>query len=137
MNNPNRAKWPHSGITLVEVMIAMSLVAMVMGSAFMALGPAMRASENSRLNVVANEILLEEMERMRGLTWEEANELKDQDPFMTPVEDTRLATRILISERDRRDDQLQIILEVSWSDFSGKQQIARLVTFITQYGISA
>lgn len=133
----NRAVRPCSGMTLVEVMVAMCLVAMVMGSAFLALGPAMRASENSRLNVAANEILLAEMERIRGLSWDEATELENDAAFMTPVSDGRLSTRTQIQERDGREDQLEIILEVNWTDTTGKTQQARVVTFITQYGISA
>lgn len=137
MNLTTRATWPYKGMTLVEVMIAMSLVAMVMGSAFIALRPAMRASENSRLNVQANEILLSEMERIRGMSWDEAQKLDDEAPFITPVTDPRLSTQIRVSERDNRDDQLEIILEVNWTDAGGKAQQARIVTLITQYGISA
>lgn len=137
MKDRNRAIWTCSGMTLVEVMVAMCLVAMVMGSAFLSLGPAMRASENSRLNVTANEMLLAEMERLRGLNWDEASEIKTDSAFATPVNDPRLNTRILVGERDGREDQLQFILEVNWTDSTGKAQQARVVTFVTQFGISA
>lgn len=137
MKQRNRANWTCSGLTLVEVMVAMCLVAMVMGSAFLALGPAMRASENSRLNVAANEILLAEMERLRGLNWDEASSIEQGSTFATPVADPRLSTRILVNPRDEREDQLEFILEVNWTDSTGKPQQARVVTFVTQYGISA
>ncbi|WP_309400412.1 PulJ/GspJ family protein [Cerasicoccus maritimus] len=137
MNKNNRAGWPYAGMTLVEVMVAMSLVAMVMGSAFAALRPAMLASENSRLNVSANEMLLTEMERVRGMDWDDALALEDGASFVTPLADNRLSTVIYVSERESREDQLQVILEVNWTDARGKTQQARMVTFITQYGISA
>ncbi|GHC06313.1 PulJ/GspJ family protein [Cerasicoccus arenae] len=137
MNYRTRASWPCSGMTLVEVMVAMSLVAMVMGSAFVALKPAMRASENSRLNVTANEILISEMERIRALNWDEAISLKDGDAFKTTIFDPRLSSRMRVSERESREDQLLVVLEVFWTDSTGKAQHARVVTFITQYGISA
>lgn len=137
MNNPTRAKWPYAGMTLVEVMVAMSLVAMVMGAAFAALRPAMLASENSRLNVTANEILLSEMERVRGMGWGEVTKLEHEGPFQTTVADPRITTAVFIQEHNNRDDQLEVILEVNWLDASGKQQQARVVTLVTKYGISA
>ncbi|WP_269538921.1 PulJ/GspJ family protein [Cerasicoccus fimbriatus] len=124
-------------MTLVEVMVAMSLVAMVMGAAFAALRPAMLASENSRLNVTANEILLAEMERVRGMGWGEVIKLENEGPFQTSVTDPRISTAVFIQEHNNREDQLEVILEVNWLDASGKQQQARVVTLVTKYGISA
>ncbi|MEO0795993.1 MAG: type II secretion system protein [Verrucomicrobiota bacterium] len=133
----NKAKRPQSAMTLIEVMVAMSLVALVMASAFVALKPAMRASENSRLNVAANELLLSELERIRGLSWEAVGEISDDSEFVTESNDQRFSTSISVAKRENRDDQLQVVLEVGWTDSSGKPQNAKIVTFITQYGISA
>ncbi|MGE9296982.1 MAG: type IV pilus modification PilV family protein [Puniceicoccales bacterium] len=125
------------GVTLVEVMIAMTLIAIVMGSAFAALRPALLASENSRLNVTANEMIMAETEWLRAQHWPAINEIEDGSTFATPVSDSRFLTARYVAEREGREDQIQVVLEITWTDMAGKLQTARVVTFVTKHGVSA
>lgn len=135
-----------AGVTLIEVMVGMMVIAIVFLSTMATLDIGFRASQNSRLNADAQFAMEAEVERIRSLSWSELQALQDQfennktsgktTPFVTNS-NAQLTTSLEIADRDGRADQLQVLLSVAWEDSKGKSHDARLVTIITQRGISA
>lgn len=137
----------HSGVTLVEVMIGSVIIAMVFLSTMATLSIGFRSSESARLNADAQFHLESELEYIRSLSWSEIETLKtnydnakDSNKslsFYTASTNNRLASAISLTNRESRSDQMEILLEVSWTDTKGKTHNANLVTIVTKSGVSA
>lgn len=135
------------GVTLVEVMVGMVVIAIVFLSTMATLDIGFRAAQNSRLNADAQFLLESEIERVRAMTWSEVEALQSQykrdkeagntTAFGTTNNNAKLATSLTISNRNNRSDQLEVFLSVTWTDSKGKSHEANMVTLITQGGISA
>ncbi|MEO0795997.1 MAG: hypothetical protein AAFX93_12585 [Verrucomicrobiota bacterium] len=106
-----------------------------------------RSSESARLNADAQFHLESELEYIRSLSWSEIETLKtnydnakDSNKslsFYTASTNNRLASAISLTNRESRSDQMEILLEVSWTDTKGKTHNANLVTIVTKSGVSA
>lgn len=135
------------GVTLVEVMVGMMVIALVFLSTMATLSIGFRASENARLNGDAQFFLESELETIRSMTWTEVQALKTQydknvdanktTAFTTYSPDSRLSSSISISSRNSRSDQYEILLSVTWADAKGKNHEANMVTLVTRSGVTA
>lgn len=136
-----------AGVTLVEVMVGMMVIALVFLSTMATLSIGFRASENARLNGDAQFYLEQELETIRSMSWNEIQSLKNTceknadagatTPFTTVSPDGRLSSNITISSRNSRTDQYEVLLSVTWTDAKGKNHEANMVTLVTRSGVTA
>ncbi len=142
-----QAEGQKSGITLVEVMVGMVVIAIVFLSTMATLDIGFTASQNARLNADAQFFLENEVERLRAMNWTELETLKSSYESnkeqgastafgATPTND-KLTSDLTIGYRDSRTDQMEVLLQVTWTDKKGKLHEANMVTLITRSGISA
>ncbi|MBK1858566.1 prepilin-type N-terminal cleavage/methylation domain-containing protein [Cerasicoccus arenae] len=137
----------HAGITLIELMIGMMIIAMIFLSTMATLSIGFRASENARLNGDAQYFLESELEYIRTLKWAEIETLKqayeanqktsDSTKFTSISPDPRLSGIVSITARNSRSDQVEVLLSVQWNDSKGKSHDANIVTIVTKSGVTA
>lgn len=147
VKNQGSRVYPKAGVTLIEVMVGMVVIAIVFLSTMATLDIGFRASQNARLNADAQFLLESEIERIRALSWTEVEALQSKfeqnkqaglaTEFGVANANQQLANSLQITDRDGRTDQVEVLLSVTWTDGKGKQHEANLVTLVTQSGISA
>ncbi|MGE9296986.1 MAG: type IV pilus modification PilV family protein [Puniceicoccales bacterium] len=134
----------HLGVTLVEVMVGMVIIAIIFLSTMATMSIGFRASENTRQNAEAQFYLESELEYLRSLDWSELEELRtkyaeSKTPlsFLSAAPNDAMSGGLVIGYRDGRTNQMQVVLTTEWTDAKGKTHDANFVTIITDGGVSA
>lgn len=128
-----------NGLTLVEVVVAMAILALVISSAIAVMTQSFIAIDHSRNLNRVSQILQTEMETLRTYSWTELNALpseSDFDPFsgVTSFNMINLVCkRYLIPEKV---NQKRIRLLAQWTDSRGKQYQRFYDAYYTKEGLS-
>jgi type II secretory pathway pseudopilin PulG len=68
-DTPNRKAKRNGGFTIVEVMVAASVMVLALSSSIIVLQQGLRALDTARYSTLAGQILQSQMEKLRLLTW--------------------------------------------------------------------
>jgi|GEM_PF-2298905 len=138
MKAPEILRGRPPGFSLVEVIIAVTLLGLVLAGAFGALTQAMLFNTNAELRGVANEAIQTEIEHLRSLSWDELKALQNTATFTQEPSDERLLT-----ERERHYDPLNaeglmfFNVSVAWSINGKNEQRVNMIVQFTEEGITA
>lgn len=121
--------------TLVEVMVAASVMVLSISGALVTLQSGLRAVSQARHLGEATAIMQSEIERLRLKSWDQLTMIQAEGDTLLDVAQATPGIRFqcLRSIRDLREGMKEITLEASWGGIDGRAHTARL---ITRYGKS-
>ena len=127
------------GFTLIEVMVAALLFAVIMIGVFGALKRGNSLIESSRDETRVTQILQSELEDLRTKNWTEISALPATKAYaprgrFVGAFGSRYACARTISTRTT--DQKEVVVSVSWTDDSGLSHSREYKTWITKGGLS-
>lgn len=136
---PARRDCKRQAFTLVEVMVAMTVLVLVFASTVSALTVAFRVVEDSRMDTLASQILQSEMENIRLKNWSEMEALPASDTFTV---DSMLADASFHRFTCQRtvtnlgSNLKQVVLTASWTGTDGVPRTRRYLTYIGEGGLN-
>lgn len=127
------------GFTLIEVMIAASVMVLVIMSSIGTLSFGYRLLENARLNTLAGQVLQSEMETLRLQNWTQISSLPATDTFA--VEPTLASASKGKFSCTRKVESIRattnkITLTVSWNGMQGEPHSRQYITFFGKDGLN-
>lgn len=136
---PQEKRRGASAFTIMEVMIAMTVLLLVFMSALAGLTIGYRMLEEARTSTLASQILQSEMENLRLKNWTQLNAMPATEPFTIEV-DTALAgfpnfvcTRSIYTVQA---DIKEAVLTVAWVAKDGRARSRRYITYLAKEGIN-
>lgn len=136
MNNNTASK---KGYSLVEVIVAAGIFAMVIAGGIAGVRMGFQIVENSRHYTRISQILQSEVESLRVLSWKELKELaptvevKIDPKFSTSAYDAYTVRREIYSESS---SLRRIEMIVEYENRTGKAITLKYMTFFTQGGVN-
>ena len=130
------------GFTLVEVVIGMTLMAMVFTAAFATYFLGMDMIDDAREEVRASQIIQSEVERMRTMNWQQLSTLSSGATFnpngeyVKQYSDQYYAYRYVILLTNRQSQQYLVAVRVSWTTPSGRNTVRWFNTIFTKNGLN-
>ena len=130
-----------AAFTIVEVLVAFFVFAMVFGTAFSVIGQASKQLDTARAIAAAGAILQVQLEKERLLTWDEASDISYQPTIDTGfMSDPNIAGRFVLERvvtpmPGRETRMLQITLIARWRSLDGMELSRRLTTYYRQGGL--
>ncbi|MEO7412337.1 MAG: prepilin-type N-terminal cleavage/methylation domain-containing protein [Opitutaceae bacterium] len=125
----------YRGFTLVEVMIAATVLVLGIVSSITALQSGLQAIDNARNYTAAAQLLQNEMERLRLKSWAQLQTLSESGDTAVQVPASLKSGGIPFSctrqITDLKTDMKQIALVASWRGYDGRTHSAKL---LTRYG---
>lgn len=121
------------GFSLVELMIAISIFAIVAGGAFAALKMGFSLVDNARHHTRAGQIMQSEIERVRSLAWANLNNLptvRTQVPIASQFGDVSYTKYTLYRSISGTGNSRRVTVEIEWEAINGR---AHVKTYVTQY----
>lgn len=132
------ARKKRRGFTLVEMLVAMSVIGFILVAAFGTVAQALQTVETSRDYARVAQILQSEMEDVRTMSWSTVSALpllesidlnaEFNDAFGSRYQAYRIVTA-------RSTDQKQIYILVRWTDSRGNARRKIAVSWYTQNGL--
>lgn len=124
-----------AGFTLVEVMVASTVLVFGIVSAVTTSQRGLQALDTARNLTAASQIMQSEMERIRLLSWSQLQTLQQSGNTAVTVLAGADAGRFTCTREitDSKTDMKQITLSANWRGYDGREHTARL---ITRYGKS-
>ncbi len=127
------------GFTVLEVMIAASVMLFGITTAILTLQRGFQALDAARNLTYASQVMQTELERLRLRNWDQLQTLQDAGATSVAVEAVTglggegfTCTRTI---RDIRTDMKEITLAATWRGHDGRPQTARLVTRYGRNGL--
>ncbi len=126
-----------AAFTIVEVMIAMVIFAIVIASGFACLKSGLSLMENARHHTRSSQIMQSEIERIRSLPWNDVTSLTNDrnvplgTTFAAAVYDAYTIERRITGSGDER----VVILEVTWTDNGGRSHSRIYMSQYTRGGL--
>jgi prepilin-type N-terminal cleavage/methylation domain-containing protein len=137
LEHMNLLKDRETGFTLVEVMVAMAIFAIVIASGFACLRSGMGLVENARHHTRAAQIMQSEIERIRSLPWNNVIVLTDDADVALATEfsgaayDAYTMRRVVSGSGDER----VVTLGVDWTDVGGHSHTRAYKSQYTKGGL--
>jgi prepilin-type N-terminal cleavage/methylation domain-containing protein len=125
----------NAGFSLVEMIVALGLFAIVIASSYSALLQGMILSQNARLESNASIILNNEMEFLRSLSWSEIEALSEKSGFNTVPVDKAISGSYI--KTSRKADQFIVKLQISWTDANDRSQSSETVCILSKNGLGS
>ncbi len=128
-----------SGVTLVEVIVAMAIFGMVIAGGFIGVSRGFELIGNSRNYTRVSQILQSEVESLRTLSWDDfinlpTNELVAvRSQFDLSAYDIYTVRRKILTESDRLR---RVEIFVSYVNKQGRQVTLKYLTFFTKGGVN-
>ncbi len=118
--------------TLVELMVAMVIFAIVIASGFACLRSGMGLVDNARHHTRSSQIMQSEIERIRSLPWNDVIALTDDTDVTLGAEFTATAYDAYTMQRTVTGSggERVVTLLVDWTDIAGR---AHSRTYVSQY----
>jgi Tfp pilus assembly protein PilV len=118
--------------TLVEVMVAATVLVFALVTAITASQRGLQALDTARHLAACSQLMQSEMERLRLMSWAQLQALQQSGDTAVPLEAAGrfVCTREIV---DLKLDMKQITLTATWRSYDGRSHTARL---ITRYGRS-
>lgn len=127
------------GFTVLEVMVAASVMLLGITSAILTLQRGFQALDAARNLTYASQVMQTELERLRLRSWDQLQALQDSGATAVTVEAvTGLGGEgfsCMRTIRDVRTDMKEITLASTWRGHDGRAQTARLVTRYGRNGL--
>jgi len=131
-----------AGFTLIEVMIAASVMVLVIMSSIGTLSLGYRLLENARLTTLAGQVLQSEMETLRLKNWTEISALPASEAFV--AEDTIIAAgnnkftcvRKIENAPTGSGTIKKITLAVSWTSMRGIPHTRQYMSYFAENGLN-
>lgn len=126
---------PATGFTLVEVMVASTVLIFGIVTAITTSQRGLQALDTARNLSAASQVMQSEMERIRLLNWNQLQELQQSGDTAVSADAAAGTARVICTRviTDVRTDMKQITLATTWHGYDGREHTARL---ITRYGKS-
>jgi Tfp pilus assembly protein PilV len=127
------------GVSLVEIMVEITVLALVFASSFAAIGQGIAIIESARESTRAAQILQNEIENIRTLNWSAISALPSTSNFALGSEfPSEFLTRYVCNRAitSRRTDQKEVTLTMSWTGQDGVQRNRSYFTYVTKEGIN-
>ena len=143
------------GLTLVEVMLAVTVMALAISSSIMVLQQGLRALDTARCTTLAGQILQSQIEKLRLLSWEQLTHgtygavnfsTFPADVAATPTAEVkrfvvggvqgRCAQSIVAADAPFNTTMLKITLTANWTGMDGRPNSLSYITYYGQYGLS-
>jgi uncharacterized protein (TIGR02598 family) len=131
-----------AGFTLVEVVISMTLMALIFTAAFGSYFLGMDMIDDSREEVRVSQIIQSEIERLRTKNWGQlglmaSGETFDPDgEFVKQYSDKYNAYRYVILLTNQRSQQYLVAVRVTWTTQSGRTTVRWFNTIFTKGGLN-
>ncbi len=125
-----------NGFTLVEVMVAATVMVFGITTAIVTLQRGFQALDHARNLTFASQVMQSELERLRLKNWTQMQALQDAGPGAVDITapaglaPTFRCTRTI---RDLKTDMKEVTLVSSWSGYDGRTHSVR---YLTRYGKS-
>lgn len=133
----------HKGTTILEVLIAMVIMGMVIGSSVVCMGYGFTRIENARHATRISQILQTEMETLRAMSWEEietlVNDQGKSSTFVVHFESSEDRIRDLVATRtieDTKTNMKTITLTATWKDSKNTEHDLSYATWYGKEGLS-
>lgn len=144
MNSPRTRRGRLTGgrfaraFTLVEVMVAASVMVLSISGALVTLQSGLRAVSQARHLGEATAIMQSEIERLRLKSWDQLGVIQAGGDTLLSVDTATpgINFQCLRSIRDLRDGMKEITLEASWGGTDGRAHTARLITRYSRSGLN-
>lgn len=130
------------GFTIIEVVIAMGIFALVIAGGMIGVRRGFEVVENSRHYTRVSQILQSEVESMRSLSWAEvdalpANSTITIDPeFDTGTYDMYTVTRVITPVSGTSGDVKQVDVTATFTNRQGRTISMNYVTFFADGGVN-
>ena len=128
------------GYSLVELIIASGIMAIVFGTSFGVLGQGFKLMESARDLTRASQILQSEMELLRTENWATISTMAETSTFLPHAEfETEFQSRYTCTRKvvtSGKSDQRLITLRVAWTTRGGVDHERSYVTYYTKEGIN-
>lgn len=135
----SQGKRNQKGTTLIELMIALTVLGTVVGSSIICLAQGFRSVEYARDVTRCSQILQTEMETLRTYNWSALTGVLGTstfDPFgdssTSPMRNL-VCTRTITTEKT---DQRRVALGVTWTDSYGVSHSKKYESIFTKEGLS-
>lgn len=135
------SKRPRNGFTLVEVIVAMTLLTMVVGGGVAALIQGNRMIEDARDMTRITQILQSEIEELRTMNWSDLNDIKGYTPlplqgkFAAAFKDRYTVYRLVYDDY-YNTEQKRVYVVANWKDSRGNSQYDYIYTRFTKGGLN-
>lgn len=127
------------GYSLIEVMVAAAIFAIVISGGFAGVRMGFQIVDNSRHYTRVSQILQSEVESLRSLSWAELNKLSTNEEvdinaqFNTSAYDAYTVRRRIYSESSTLR---RVVIAVAYANRSGRLVNLKYLTFITEGGVN-
>ncbi len=130
-----------AGMTLIEVVIAVLVLAAVVASTIMAMRAGFTMIQVARDNTMASQILQSEMENLRLMRWDDLVTLEEVESFSVGDDfDTTVAARYSavrrVTEFEERNGVIEVELEIRWTGVGGAGHRRVYRTTFTKNGLN-
>lgn len=132
----------NAGFTLVEVVVSMTLMALIFTAAFGSYFLGMDMIDDSREEVRVSQIIQSEIERLRTKNWGQlglmaSGETFDPDgEFVKQYSDKYNAYRYVILLTNQRSQQYLVAVRVTWTTKNGRTTVRWFNTIFTKGGLN-
>lgn len=140
LKSTDPARWrSQDGVSLVEVLIAIMVIGIVVGSTVVAMRSGFNMIQLARDNTMAAQIMQSEMENLRLMNWDQLGQLPEEEEFEVDTQlDANIAARY---DRIRRvalvrDGMREVELVVEWNTVSGSRHTRTYRTLFSQEGLN-
>ena len=127
------------GFTLAEVMVSMSLMALVFTAAFGAHFMGMKMVDDAREEMRASQIIQSELEAMRTMNWSDLTQINGaamvtpQGKFVSKFANNYTVYRVV---GDLNANQKYVVIWVWWKNSKGFNTFRRFSSVFTQNGLN-
>ncbi len=135
-NTPYKKK-PQAGLTLVEVVVALTLLGLLLAAAFSAMNHGFLLNHNAEMRNRANELIDREVEYLRTLPWADVESIEDGNFFQAPMRSELQTERLVATDDPTAPNIVYMKLTVTWTDVNGRSQSVSTLMQCTKGGISA
>ncbi|MFP4070195.1 MAG: prepilin-type N-terminal cleavage/methylation domain-containing protein [Opitutales bacterium] len=137
MQSP-RASKPKLGFTLVELMVALFIFAVVITGGFACVRMGLTQVDNARHETRASQIMQSEIERLRSMAWASLKALTGSEQTLTvsgEFADAGYDAYVLKRRISGNGDSRKIRLTIAWTDIAGRDHHKTYVTQYTRNGL--
>lgn len=125
-----------AGFTIVEVMVAASVLALGIASVVTVSQRGLQALDTARNLAGASQLMQSEMERLRLMSWAQLQAVQDSGATTVPLDGPAGRYACTRQIRDVRANMKEIVLVSTWKGYDGRNHTARLITRYGRTGLN-
>ncbi len=134
-------EYSRGGFSLVEVLVAMSILGITIAAVILALQLGMQQMDAARTTTLVGQVLQDEAEQVRAFNWAKLSQLPAQASLPTPdafKNNPTLANKGLTITRTIQDEATElkrITITASWKDLGGVQHSRQMFVLYGKGGV--